>query len=341
MMIGIQAAFAIFLSALISSVLVWLTGKLVQIDAYVLGGCVLAGLATGVVIWAKVLFKTKLFDYFFINVKENYEIILGNQLRYDKIPDDPAHRLKLESFPRRSLRPVGQGVRGKFPWELPVTAVNLQSEIVMSTQKDGRPVTCYTQDNVQLEIHYQINLTPLVGYTVNLARKNEEAVKAYFRGRFEMELTAKIRTMSEKDVFAKLPDLKSWFTGLYGGSMRVDKEEKEWGVFTNEPMLISIKRNDRYQQVAEGQLVAQKIQDMVSTINAGYGSERKPDPNLVLMAAARATGNEVSGVLLIPDIGAPGSNEKSTKQRAQDILSSVESIARVANVRPSGSKPSK
>lgn len=270
---------------------------------------ILVSLAIAIIGWSQILFRTRVFDYFFINVKQNWVVVLGNQMDYDDLPPNPEERIKL--FERGALREVGQGIRGKLPWEIIVELVNLKSDVVIGSKKTGKPLAVYTEDDIELECEYQVVLTPLVGCTVNLIRRNEDAVVAYFTGIFEQRLISWMKQHKEGEVFKEIADLKAAFENTLGGNNRVHHEEIAWGVFTNTPQVISIKRGTRYQQAAEGTKIGMKMAGEIERINKQFDGLPQPDPNMVLATAAATVGNQVPGLTLIPGLGDAIKNNKA------------------------------
>ncbi|MDB5239290.1 MAG: hypothetical protein JWO00_625 [Candidatus Parcubacteria bacterium] len=303
-MIMINVACAFFLSMLLSCVFLAIYA-LISPYSVTFTSCFISlglGLGFGIIIWTSILFKTKVFDYFFINVKQNWVVVLGNQLVKDDIPNDPDERIKM--FERGALREVGQGIRGKWPWEVPVESVNLRSEVIIGPAKDKNLLVCVTKDEVQLSINWQVVMTPLVGFAVNLIRRNQAAIEAYFKGIFDQKIIAWIKLHKEEEVFNQLNDLKKMFEDTLGGGSVASIEEMDWGTFTNDPQLINVNRNERFQKAAEGTQVGIKMAGEVARINKLFEkSNNKPDPDMVLATAASLVGNNIEGLFLIPGAG--------------------------------------
>lgn len=266
------------------------------------------GLVVGLIIWTVVLYKTPVFDWTFINVQKNWSVIVANQIVYDKLPDDKNARTK--AFPLTSVREVGSGIRGKKPNEVVIESINLLGELVTGTVEGGEKLQCYTRDNIPLLIGWQAVLTPLQGYLVNLARKGEDASKAFFRGEFEQFIISWIKTRDEDNVFSSLENLKKEFTdSIFGGSDVVDPREEEYGIFTNTPQIISVVRDPRFQKAAEGVEIMKKVTLGIGLLNKEFSTGQKPDANVVLATASAAAGIEIPGLLIIPGLGGDGAKE--------------------------------
>jgi len=265
-------------------------------------GMPLIGIPLGVLIWTLVLFMTPLFDWTFFNTKPNWAIIVGNQLVWDEVPEDPNHRIHYEEFPLNSMREVGPGIRGKLPQEVIYEPINLQSELVIGNkgQKD-RLLQCYTSEDIPLLIEWQVILTPLRGYLVNMVRKGDEASAAFFQGEFEQAIIQWVKIHTEEEVFKSLDHLKDVFQKVFGGSKSVDPREEEYGIFTNTPQIISVNRTKRYADAAEGVKMGAKVATIAGEINGKFG-DQKPDPNMVLATASALAGIEVDGLVLIPGL---------------------------------------
>lgn len=257
--------------------------------------------------WPLVVLRTSVFDWFVINVISNWVVILGNRLEYDKVPDKPTTIAPGEKDPRTkmyelaSLREVGPGYNGKFPWEIPFESVDLRSEVIIGNGNSAdKPLTCYTLDNITVEVIWQVVLTPLRGHCCNLVRKGEEATQAFFRGEFEQAIINWVKTEYEKDLAGKLTHLKEAFRNVFGGPDKISEAEENYGVFTNTPQIISIKRSAAYQKAAEATQVGERMAEVIATIRHALGADA--DINMILAAAAAITGNNIEGLLLIPGL---------------------------------------
>lgn len=262
-------------------------------------------LLIGIVVWSLILFKTPVFDMFFINVRPNFAVILGNQMLYDIIPGRPTTSNPAGPDPRtlmfdlKSLREVGSGMRGKFPWEVPFESVDLRVEIVIGTKEKGKPLICYTLDNIELTIEWQVTLTPLRGNCANLVRRGEAAMQAFFTGTFEQFTINWVKSKNESQIFSALTDLRSDFEKVFGGPDVVNSDEEDYGVYTNTPQIVSVNRSASYQKAAEAVQVGQRLGEVVREISTGLPNA---DPNMILAAATAIIGNDITGLLLIPGL---------------------------------------
>ncbi len=269
----------------------------------------LTGVIVGIIAWSLILFKTPVWDWCFINTKANWVVIMANQTTYDVVPSKLADRTDVESFPLRSMREVGPGIRGKLPWEVRSAELNLESEIVIGNKSSGSPLKCVTGNEIEVFVVWQVILTPLRGYLVNFIRQDETAVKAYFSGQFEQAILTWVKGQDEGGIAGKLSDLRLAFEHVFGGPNEVHPQERKNGTFTGDPQINSYARNAEFQQAAQAGQVAQRLQVVVQTVNAAFGEGVKPDPNVVLAAAAGLTGKPLEGVLIIP--GLTGKDPKS------------------------------
>ena len=253
---------------------------------------------TAIIVWALVLYKTPVFEWCFIIVKPNWSVILGNQTTYDVIDPDRNKRIEMNNL--KSLREVGPGIRGKLPWETAFESIDLRSEIIIGNSDSNKPLECYTEDGIQLDITWQVVLTPLRGYLTNLVRKNEDAVKAYFSGQFEQAILGWVRKNKEETVFALLKNLEEEFKNVFGGPNVVSDTEADYGIFTNTPQIIRVTRSKRYQQAAEAVMVSSNMATIIGQLKDELGDGI--DKNMLLATVAGLTGNEVKGLLLIPGV---------------------------------------
>ena len=281
--------------ALLLSTILWWMGFAPQL-----------ALLVGVAGWSLIILKTPVFDWFVINVENNWVVILGNRLEYDKVPDKPAVVVEGTPDPRtkmyelKSLREVGPGYNGKFPWEIQFESVHLRSEVIIG-DTTNEPLICYTSDNITLEVTWQVVLTPLRGFCVNLVRKGEEATQAFFKGEFQQAIINWIKESKESEIAGMLPTLNGKFVKVCGGPDQISVAEENHGVFTNSPQILTIKRSASYQKAAEAEQVAVRMKKVIAALRTKLGPDA--DSNMILAAAAAITGNSFDGLLLIPGLG--------------------------------------
>jgi len=306
----IQVILAVISSVVIAFVMNWTVEPQ---SAFTRQIVMTTGILGGIALWLKILLNTSLFDYFFINVRPNHVAILGNQLVFDDLPSEN-ERTELTKFKRTSMREVGQGLRGKWPWEVVVTTVNLESEVIIGTVPDGKPLACVTKDGATIFVNYQVTLTPLVGYACMLARRSEDAARKTIQAYFDSECLKIISTYEEKDIRGKLAEIKTAFEQSLGGPKEVHDREREWGLFTGSPFIIEVIRTDRIQQSEESGIITKSIASNVEKIIGGFRSHEntsepvaKPNPDLVLAAATAAAGIKLEGALILA--GNPISSE--------------------------------
>ena len=259
------------------------------------------GFLVGIIVWSAILLKTPVFDWFIINVEQNWAIVLGNQLIKNVVsgapinPNDSDPRTQMLS--QKSLRVIWPGINFKLPWEIQFDSVDLKSEVVI-----GNTLTCYTEDNIELLVTWQVILTPLRDeHLANLVRKGQDAAKAYFTGAFEQEITRWVKTKQEAAVFTALNDLKNQFSQLFGGPNTVSKIEESYGLFTNEPQIIKLTRAENYQKAAQAAAVGAKTLDLIQKLRL---ASPDADANMILAMAAATTGIPIEGLLLIPGVNA-------------------------------------
>jgi hypothetical protein len=276
---------------------------LISILLFAIGLPILLSVMIGIVIWSLILFKTSVFDWFFINVEPNWSVILGNQTKYDILQQKPISKggkdPRVGMFKLKSLREVGSGIRGKYPWEVKFESVDLRGEIVIGNSESGSPLKCYTSDNIELNITWQVILTPLRGCLTNLVRKGEVATQAYFKGKFEQEIISWVKKNTEDKIFSSIDNLKKEFIKVFGGPDTISDKEEEYGVFTNTPQIINVNRSSGYQKAAEGVQVAIRMGDVIDRMKAALD---QADHNMILAAAAATVGTEINGMLLIPGL---------------------------------------
>jgi len=251
----------------------------------------------GAFIWALILFRTPMFEWWFINIRANHAIVVKNQLILDRTPDKTetitadsrTAETRITMYPLESMREISSGLRGKFPWEIIVKSVNLQSEILIGTP-ENQPLIVYTRENIELGILWQITLTPLQGSLVNLSRHTETNIIAVFRGYCNEFLRKEARKRAENDILGDLSSLKQDFEHLFGGPSTVHPLEEYYGVWTNMLQLTSVRRTPRYQESAEAGQVAENISKGLKQLKVGVANSEKLDPNVHLIAGLAIAG---------------------------------------------------
>lgn len=281
----------------------------------------LASFIAGSVCWTYLLCKTRMYDMFFINVKPDTAMILGNQMIRDDIPETEGERTKM--FHRKSLREVQAGFKGKFPWEVEVESVNIRAAEPIGTK--GKPLKVTTQNQIPLEIEWQVILTPLPGYLVNLIRKGDDNSKSFFEAEFTRHITAWVKEKDEKDVYKSALD--SDFCNHLGGPDSIHEDEKEYGMFTNKPKIISIDRDKKYQEATQAEVIATNIGNAGKVMQTIFtNGDLKPDPNVALVLASAAAGVQTSGVVIIPGL------EKTGAENTTALLEVIKNLKKELEV---------
>lgn len=217
-----------------------------------------AGFLIGAMIWTLILLFTPAVHMFFVNVTPNHAVVFANQLRRYESPEHDEHGLKLKET--RVLREAGPGLQGKLPWETIANNrfIDLRRHIVLSSN-----VSAYSKDGIQLIIDWQVILTPLRGYLTNLVRFDLEAIRKFFLAECQAFIICMINKHDEKWIFENIGNLEEEFEYLFGGPVHTDDTEELYGVFTNDPQLVSVTRSEAYQKAAEAKEIAAKNAEAV------------------------------------------------------------------------------
>lgn len=274
---------------------------------WVTGIAPIVGLIIGIIIWTLVFFSTPMFEWFFINVAPNFSVILSSQIRNSPMVsgvDQTGRDLRTKMTNSKSFREVGTGWKGKMPWEIPFESVDHKAEVILDNG-DG-PLVCYTLEGIEINVNWQVVLTPLVGHLTNLARRGQEATRAYFKGLFEGEIISWVQGKEEKVVLESVAHLKMHFNQVLGGKNKVSLIEEEHGVFTNDPQITAVKRSSSYAKAAEAGAVGVQMINLIGPIKKLLPGV---DDNVVLIVAGAVTGNNVNGLLVIP--GLSGMDQKT------------------------------
>ena len=250
-------------------------------------------LGLGAIIWAWVLFKTPMFEWWFIEIQPNTAVVLSAQINLDQIPSDVNERT--EMFKVASLREVRTGTHGKLPWEVVVAGINTKAERLIGNDASN-PLEVYTKDDIQLMAEWQDILVALAGFGMYLLRHTEDQIISFFRSELEQFLIGWFKSKTEKEIFADLAksqkDLAEEFKNVFGGPNVADKRERDHGVFTGTPQFKAIKRGKTWQDAAQSKRVLEAIGDALPGLTAHLSEEEQKniDPNLKLFLAAAAAG---------------------------------------------------
>ncbi|MFA6459381.1 MAG: SPFH domain-containing protein [Candidatus Paceibacterota bacterium] len=214
-------------------------------------------------VWAFVFFlypgpKWPIHKYFFRKSPKNSALVIVNDWSTFEKPKTDVDRTKLQ--PTSSMRETGPGWQGLIPIIEEVGwTIDLGKQIVLN-----EPITAYTKDKVKVTVRWQVIITPLRGYLVNLVRHDDETIEKYFMGRCRSKIIQMISNEYSREILdvdgkkvlhrgfnEKIDDLKDKFKDLFDGPDAVSKDEKEFGVYTNDPQITEILRSDTVQDAVE------------------------------------------------------------------------------------------
>lgn len=255
----------------------------------------------GMMIWIAIVGYTPLVNSFFIVVPRNAGAVISNVFRtYETYSDD---KLLTRLQPTKALREVGPGLHGLLLWEKVGWVLNLGKQVVID-----KPVTTYSRDHIELTIDWQVILTPLQGYLINLVRHEEDTVKRYFEGRFRSKLIDVVSKQYAQDVLDEdgvtvlkhsifeqtedLNELKEGFKNFFGGTEGLHDDEKQFGTFTNEPQLISIRRSPDFQKSVESLSINNNNVRALNNLRDKAGLEA----NLALIAVLASQGKPTDNI---------------------------------------------
>lgn len=206
------------------------------------------------ILWAALLGFTPLINRFFINVPKNSGAVIQNMLYTYKPTATIDELTKLQ--PTDALREVGPGIQGILLWEKVGWIIDLGKRIKLNS-----PITAYTKDNIEVNIEWQVILTPLRTFLVNLVRHDDDTVQKFFDGKCrsaiiemvsqEYAQSTMVGGVTLPSIFEKISHLKDKFKNLFGGAGHVHDDEREYGAFTNDPQLTNIKRSSAFQKAVE------------------------------------------------------------------------------------------
>lgn len=246
-----------------------------------------AGLITFLVVFAvltAITCFTSVVNMFVVDIPANHGAVLSNKFRQLPPPSSNPEILA----PTDALREVGQGYQGKWPWEEVYKVIDLTKEVKYILKFEA-----VSKEGIALEGEWQDIFTPLVGYLCNLVRHDPDAAEAYFIGRitsFLKEFLSKEyaeETSGNQSIFQKIDSLKEDFKKLFGGPECLSDEEKNWGLYTNTPMIRSLKRSDAFQKSVEGRVIsANTARNIQGLINSGEGRITGRQATIIAMTAA-------------------------------------------------------
>lgn len=280
-------AYYLTISAL-EIIAIWLFSSLFAIVVF--GGSVNTFIGVFIA-WCLLLGFTPLINRFFILVPKNSGAVIVNEFRtYERVTSkDKLTKLQ----PTEALREVGPGIQGILLWEKVGWLIDLGKQVQLNA-----PITAYSKDNIELNIEWQVILTPLRNYLANLVRHDDDTVRRFFEGRcrsFIIELISSEYAQEAEDhdsIFEKVDDLKTKFGNLFGGSGTIHPDEEEYGAFTNDPQLIGIKRSASFQKSVEALQINKNNAAAIETLK-GKGLQ----PKQALIGTLSAQGIPTDGLI--------------------------------------------
>jgi hypothetical protein len=255
-------------------------------------------LYAGAIIWVLILCFTPVINTFFVNVPANHGAVFSNQLLSYEKPIEGSVKLQ----ETHTLREVGPGLQGKWPWEVIVNNDNNKARAFINLQRKvpvGTTITVYTKDNVPYVIEYAVFLTALRGHLCNFIRFFDENIARYFQAQFSQYLINQISKLDEKGLMeAMVPEeatndeskeknkhgkIGGGFKTLFGGKDSIDATEKEYGTFTGDPVIIRIEIDPEFKKVLSGKKRASAYKEALAEVKSG---NEKVDPDLANITAA-------------------------------------------------------
>ncbi|GEM_PF-3260238 len=237
----------------------------------------------GIIVWAAILGYTRLINKFFVVIPKNSGGVVIDYLRTYEPPATDSDVTQLKDT--RSLREVGPGLQGILLWEGLGWVIDLGKHITLGTD-----VTAPSKDNIELVFSWQVMLTPARGKLVNLVRHDLDTINKFFDGQFRggiVEIASGEYAQAiagHPSVFERINELKEWFRKRFGGPSTLSDDEKQFGTYTNDPQLLSIKRSTEFQKSVENLAISKNNA-------AAIGMMREHlNPNQALIAVLTAQG---------------------------------------------------
>ncbi len=306
---------------LCSSIVYGLIGVWIQILVGVSWHWTMGGsLAIGLMIWAGVLFRTPMLEWWFIDIKPLHAVVLGQQINHDTIPADVSKRTRTTTSPLPSLREIGSGWHGKLPWEvLADDPISLKTDLLIGNSKEsGGLLEVYTKDDRILHYDWQTRLTPLRGYLVNFIRFTDNAQIAYFRTKFSQFLISYSKTQNADDLMSEAGKkrLIEEFKKVFGGPDEVVDIEMERGIFTGDPEIRRIEFTGSYLKALQSKATLARIGEGIEGLITPFRDpntkqlDPKLNPNLAMVLATSAA-NALEGTTPIIAVGMEGVDPKT------------------------------
>jgi len=236
---------------------------------------------------------------FFVNVRQNCEVILSSEVTHDKIPEKISDRLKM--FDRASMRPIGQGLRAKGFFEDVIGAVSLVPRVFPLRGKDN-PLTCYTAENLEVEIEGIMKVAAIPGLTPNAYRSDPEVAVRVFRGKYERATQKLVASQSDRVTLAMSEkDVDKDFKDVLDGE-DVGETEQSYGLAVVSFQITAVRRSPDAQKISQMITEFEKMAKGIGLLDAGFSEDRKPDSNTLLAIASQRFGKSKSNLVLIPGI---------------------------------------
>ncbi len=218
-------------------------------------------LATAVAFLISVLVYFKfVFPYATIRVPANKAWTLGNSFISESSKELATFSGYRTIIAQKELQ---AGFHWKFFWEYPDKEVDMKRQIQVENDFE-EPLTL--RDGKQIRIRWRVFVSPLPGNIINFIRTRPEDIKRRVKDRVDSFLQGQVGGMASIDFDAtQMQAIKDRFEMVYGGSNRIDEEERQLGIWTGTPEIIDI---DQPEEVQKAKNYQQKMEATIKVANA-------------------------------------------------------------------------
>ena len=230
-------------------------------------------------IWALIVLKTKMFDWFFVEVPPLRHYVVGSPFKPEQVVVGENDEIQDCTW-SGMLRELYPGIRGKYPTEEILRTYNTERQLEIKGI-----VRVYTANNIPGDVDYILPVSLLAGYLVNFAGRDPEYVIDFLKGSVEGYILSKARSLTEDQLFKSAEsqeEFKKQFNGIFGGPNVTHPTEKKLGVFTGCPTITAIRRTKEYEEAAEDVKIAQSFNEAIDQL-----TNVPPNQRAIFLAAMK------------------------------------------------------
>lgn len=221
------------------------------------------------------------------------------------------------SAPAR-MREIHSGLNFKLPTEKAAWNIDMQADMQIGTKLEVK-----TLDNQLATVEWQIKLTPLEGYLVNLVSKGPEQGIAFFTGDATAFINRWFWNHNLEDYFKKKPnydelneeekkkakenDIDEQFKDFYNGEGIHDKERSA-GLFTGIPQIVRVTLSTEMAKAKQATKITHEISSQLTELKRNFPGI---DINTAFLRIAEIAGTQTNTINIVSTGDESGKDAKT------------------------------